>query len=79
MDPDPTPAPAPAIQPKLAVIQEACFAQNAPGDFTGHEIKSRAEIVCAGFLWAVSDLSQSAWLIHGTNWSETNGFSIILV
>ncbi|XP_051769993.1 forkhead box protein K2 [Ctenopharyngodon idella] len=31
MDPDPTPAPAPAIQPKLAVIQEACFAQNAPG------------------------------------------------
>lgn len=32
MDPDPTPAPAPAIQPKLAVIQEACFTQNAPGD-----------------------------------------------
>ncbi|XP_067226383.1 forkhead box protein K2 isoform X1 [Chanodichthys erythropterus] len=31
MDPDPTPAPAPAIQPKLAVIQEACFTQNAPG------------------------------------------------
>ncbi|ROK76650.1 Forkhead box protein K2 [Anabarilius grahami] len=31
MDPDPTPAPAPAIQPKLAVIQEACFAQNASG------------------------------------------------
>ncbi|KAK2876903.1 hypothetical protein QQF64_004257 [Cirrhinus molitorella] len=33
MDPEPTPAsaPAPAIQPKLAVIQEACFAQNAPG------------------------------------------------
>ncbi|XP_051523417.1 forkhead box protein K2-like isoform X2 [Myxocyprinus asiaticus] len=33
MDPEPTPgsAPAPAVQPKLAVIQEACFAQNAPG------------------------------------------------
>uniref|UniRef100_A0A671R8G4 Forkhead box protein K2 n=1 Tax=Sinocyclocheilus anshuiensis TaxID=1608454 RepID=A0A671R8G4_9TELE len=33
MDPEPTPAsaPTPAVQPKLAVIQEACFAQNAPG------------------------------------------------
>lgn len=33
MDPEPTPAsaPAPTVQPKLAVIQEACFAQNAPG------------------------------------------------
>ncbi|XP_050979904.1 forkhead box protein K2 [Labeo rohita] len=33
MDPEPTPAsaPAPAVQPKLAVIQEARFAQNAPG------------------------------------------------
>ncbi|XP_077088289.1 forkhead box protein K2 [Siphateles boraxobius] len=29
MDPDPTPAP--AIQPKLAVIQEACFTQNTAG------------------------------------------------
>lgn len=33
MDPEPMPAsaPAPAVQPKLAVIQEACFAQNASG------------------------------------------------
>ncbi|KAF4106928.1 forkhead box protein K2 [Onychostoma macrolepis] len=33
MDPEPTPAsaPAPAVQPKLAVIQEARFAQNASG------------------------------------------------
>ncbi|XP_056627729.1 forkhead box protein K2 [Triplophysa dalaica] len=33
MDPEPTPAsaPAPTVQPKLAVIQEACFAQNATG------------------------------------------------
>ncbi|XP_067285333.1 forkhead box protein K2 [Pseudorasbora parva] len=31
MDPDPTPTPAPPVQPKLAVIQEACFTQNAPG------------------------------------------------
>ncbi|XP_051969119.1 forkhead box protein K2-like [Xyrauchen texanus] len=31
MDPEPTPVPAPVVQPKLAVIQEACFAQNAPG------------------------------------------------
>ncbi|XP_051959056.1 forkhead box protein K2 [Xyrauchen texanus] len=33
MDPEPTPVsvPVPAVQPKLAVIQEACFAQNAPG------------------------------------------------
>ncbi|XDV45252.1 hypothetical protein PO909_013380 [Leuciscus waleckii] len=28
---DPDPAPAPAIQPKLAVIQEACFTQNTAG------------------------------------------------
>lgn len=38
MDPEPTPAstPAPAIQPKLAVIQEACFAQNAQGKAIPH-------------------------------------------
>lgn len=39
MEPEPTPAPAPApaatatpVQPKLAVIQEARFTQNAPGE-----------------------------------------------
>ncbi|KTG05150.1 hypothetical protein cypCar_00036909 [Cyprinus carpio] len=31
VDPEPTPASAPAVQPKLTVIQEACFAQNAAG------------------------------------------------
>lgn len=35
MEPEPTPPPAPAqtttVQPKLAVIQEARFAQNSPG------------------------------------------------
>ncbi|XP_030629485.1 forkhead box protein K2 [Chanos chanos] len=31
MDQEPTPAPTAAVQPKLAVIQEARFAQNAPG------------------------------------------------
>lgn len=38
MDPEPTPAsaPTPAVQPKLAVIQEACFAQNAPGKVIPH-------------------------------------------
>ncbi len=38
MDPEPTPAsaPAPAVQPKLAVIQKACFAQNAPGKLLPH-------------------------------------------
>lgn len=39
MEPEPTPPPAPTqattIQPKLAVIQEARFAQNSPGKTLG--------------------------------------------
>ncbi|XP_043085938.1 forkhead box protein K2 isoform X1 [Puntigrus tetrazona] len=47
MDPEPTPAstPAPAVQPKLAVIQEACFAQNAPGFHTGSPLNTQPVLI----------------------------------
>lgn len=76
MDPDPTPAAAPAIQPKLAVIQEACFAQNAPGDVTPRVRSGCKGIVCLGFCEHQLH-SQSAGLIHRMNRSESNGFSNI--
>ncbi|KAK7134141.1 hypothetical protein R3I93_017522 [Phoxinus phoxinus] len=44
MDPDPTPAP--AIQPKLAVIQEACFTQNTAGSPLNTQPVLITECVC---------------------------------
>lgn len=69
MDPEPTPAsaPAPAVQPKLAVIQKACFAQNAPGKVLPHAwVKAwpppKLRVVLE--LSIKYNVHKLAWLVH---------------